>query len=81
MIQDIIDTTTTIVAPATAEGGAVMNIRLSGNNAIAIADKMFRGRIALAKAKGYTLHYGHIVDADDNVVDDVVVALFRAPHS
>lgn len=81
MIHDIIDTTTTIVAPATAEGGAVMSIRLSGNNAIAIADKMFRGRSALAEAKGYTLHYGHIVDADENIVDDVVVALFRAPHS
>lgn len=81
MIHDIIDTTTTIVAPATAEGGAVMNIRLSGNNAIAIADKMFRGRIALAEAKGYTLHYGHIVDTDENIVDDVVVALFRTPHS
>ena len=81
MIHDIIDTTTTIVAPATAEGGAVMNIRISGNNAIAIADKMFRGRSALAEAKGYTLHYGHIVDTDENIVDDVVVALFRAPHS
>ncbi len=81
MIHDIIDTATTIVAPATAEGGAVMNIRLSGNNAIAIADKMFRGRSALAEAKGYTLHYGHIVDTDENIVDDVVVALFRAPHS
>lgn len=81
MIHDIIDTTTTIVAPATAEGGAIMSIRLSGNNAIAIADKMFRGRIALAEAKGYTLHYGHIVDTDENIVDDVVVALFRAPHS
>lgn len=81
MIHDIIDTTTTIVAPATAEGGAVMSIRLSGNNAIAIADKMFRGRIAFAEAKGYTLHYGHIVDTDENIVDDVVVALFRAPHS
>lgn len=81
MIHDIIDTTTTIVAPATAEGGAVMSIRLSGNNAIGIADKMFRGRSALAEAKGYTLHYGHIVDTDENIVDDVVVALFRAPHS
>lgn len=81
MIHDIIDTTTTIVAPTTAEGGAVMSIRLSGNNAIAIADKMFRGRSALTEAKGYTLHYGHIVDTDENIVDDVVVALFRAPHS
>lgn len=81
MIHNIIDTTTTIVAPATAEGGAVMVIRLSGNDAINIADKMFRGRTRLTEAKGYTLHYGYIVDTNGNTVDDVVVAMFRAPHS
>ena len=81
MIHNIIDTTTTIVAPATAEGGAVMVVRLSGNDAINIADKMFRGRTRLTEAKGYTLHYGHIVDTNGNTVDDVVVAMFRAPHS
>ena len=76
-----LDTTTTIVAPATAAGGAVMVIRLSGGNAIAIADKMFRGRHPLREAKGYTLHYGTIVNASEETIDDVVVALFRAPHS
>ena len=81
MNYDILDTTTTIVAPATAEGGAVMVIRLSGNNAIEIADKMFRGRKRLSSAKGYTLHYGRIVDSAENTLDDAVVALFRAPHS
>ena len=76
-----LDTTSTIVAPATAAGGAVMVIRLSGNKAIAIADKMFRGKHTLSEAKGYTLHYGTIVNSKDETIDDVVVALFRAPHS
>ena len=76
-----LDTTTTIVAPATAAGGAVMVIRLSGNEAIAIADKMFRGKQPLSEAKGYTLHYGTIVNHSEETIDDVVVALFRAPHS
>ena len=76
-----LDTTTTIVAPATAAGGAVMVIRLSGSQAIAITDKMFRGKQPLAEAKGYTLHYGTIVNGENRTIDDVVVALFRAPHS
>ena len=76
-----LDTTSTIVAPATAAGGAVMVIRLSGNKAIAIADKMFRGKHTLSEAKGYTLHYGTIVNSKNETIDDVVVALFRAPHS
>ena len=58
-----------------------MVIRISGCEAIAIADKMFRGRTKLNDAKGYTLHYGCIVDNNDQTIDDVVVALFRAPHS
>ena len=81
MIATPLDTTTTIVAPATAPGGAVMVIRLSGNRAIAIADSLFRGRRPLSDAEGYTLHYGHIVDDKGQTIDDVVVALFRAPHS
>ena len=76
-----IDTTTTIIAPATASGGATVVVRLSGPEAITIADKLFRGRTRLADAKGYTMHYGDIVTPDGEVVDDAVVALFRAPHS
>lgn len=75
------DTSTTIIAPATAVGGAVMVVRLSGCRAVEIADKLFRGRTRLADAAGYTLHYGRIVDGQEQTIDDVVVALFRAPHS
>lgn len=76
-----LDTDATIVAPSTATGGAVAVIRLSGRQAISIADRMFRGSKPLSSAKGYTLHYGNIVDQQDSVIDDVVVALFRSPHS
>ena len=55
-----------------------MVVRLSGKDAISIADKMFRGRKKLTEAKGYTLHYGTIVDSNEVTIDDVVVALFRA---
>lgn len=81
MLINTLDTSTTIVAPATAPGGAVMVVRMCGPEAIAIADNMFRGKRRLCDAKGYTLHYGTIVDAQDNTIDDVIVALFRAPHS
>ena len=58
-----------------------MVVRLSGSRAIEIADKLFRGRTKLSAAEGYTLLYGRIVDASEQTLDDVVVALFRAPHS
>lgn len=58
-----------------------MVIRLSGSRAIEIADTLFRGRKRLCDAEGYTLHYGRIIDSQERIVDDVVVALFRAPHS
>ena len=70
----------TIVAPATASGGALSVIRISGECAIDVCDKIFRGRKPLAEAKGATLHYGLIVDGEE-VIDDVVVSIFRAPHS
>ena len=76
-----LDTDTTIIAPATAAGGAVMVVRLSGNRAIDIADGLFRGKKPLRDCEGYTLHYGRIVDDSERTIDDVVVALFRAPHS
>ena len=72
--------TDTIVAPATAVGGALCVIRLSGSNAISLCDSIFQGRKPLAEARTATLHYGNIVDGEE-IVDDVVVSLFRAPHS
>ena len=50
------DTDTTIIAPATAAGGAVMVVRLSGSRAIEIADGRFRGKKPLRNCEGYTLH-------------------------
>lgn len=69
-----------IVAPATAFGGALAVIRLSGEGAIACCDSIFRGHKSLLEAATHTIHYGTIID-NGQVVDDVVVALFRAPHS
>ena len=72
--------TDTIVAPATAVGGALCVIRLSGEQAISLCDSIFKGRKPLAEARTATLHYGNIVDGEE-IVDDVVVSIFRAPHS
>ena len=70
----------TIVAPATAAGGAIAVVRVSGREAFALCDRVFRGRKPLAEADGYTVHYGEIMDGD-RIVDDVLAAVFRAPHS
>lgn len=69
-----------IVAPATATGGAIAVIRVSGEGAVECCDKIFRGRTSLAAAKPYTVHYGEIVDGE-RILDDVLVTIFRAPHS
>lgn len=69
-----------IVAPATATGGAIAVIRVSGEGAVECCDKIFKGRTPLATAKPYTVHYGDIVDGE-RVIDDVLATVFRAPHS
>ncbi|MFR9514219.1 MAG: tRNA uridine-5-carboxymethylaminomethyl(34) synthesis GTPase MnmE, partial [Rikenellaceae bacterium] len=71
-----------IVAPATLTGGAIAIVRLSGDGSIVLCDKIFRGHQStpLTESATHTLRYGEIVDGD-RVVDDVLVTLFRAPHS
>lgn len=70
----------TIVALATPPGeGAIGVIRLSGGNAIAIADKMFEGK-KLALQPTHTIHFGKIKDGL-TVIDEVVVSLYKAPKS
>ncbi|HLP49832.1 MAG TPA: tRNA uridine-5-carboxymethylaminomethyl(34) synthesis GTPase MnmE [Chitinophagales bacterium] len=72
--------TDTIVALATPAGvGAIGVIRLSGNDAIAVAGKVFKGK-DLTQQPSHTIHYGHIVDGD-KIIDEVMVSLFRAPKS
>jgi tRNA modification GTPase len=74
----------TICAISTTPGtGALAVVRLSGNDAISIADKIFRSPATgkyLANQAANTLHFGQIT-ADGEVVDEVIAALFRAPHS
>ena len=69
-----------IVAPATAMGGAIAVIRVSGKGSVDMVDRIFLGRQPLTEAKSHTIHYGEIRDYE-RVIDDVVVAVFRAPHS
>jgi tRNA modification GTPase len=71
----------TIAAIATAQGGAIAIIRLSGRDAIAIADSVFRGRVSLREARGYTVHFGEVMTPSGEVVDEVLATVFRAPHS
>jgi len=70
----------TIVAPATAQGGAIAIVRVSGREALEICDRIFHGSRPLAAAAGNTVHYGQILDGE-RVVDDVLATVFRAPHS
>jgi tRNA modification GTPase len=72
----------TIAAIATPPGeGAISVIRVSGPAAIGIADGLFRGRVRISEAPSHTMHHGVIVDRTAHPVDDVVVAVFRAPAS
>jgi tRNA modification GTPase len=77
------DTHSTIAAPATGEGGAIALIRVSGPQAIAACEGLFRsanGR-RLHDRPGYTLLYGTIGPPDGTAIDEVLVSVFRAPHS
>src|SRR6201998_3182298 len=70
----------TIVALATPNGtGAIGIIRLSGPDAIDIANSVFKGK-DLKKQESDTIHFGQIVDRDV-VLDEVLVSIFIAPRS
>ncbi|MBW7914302.1 MAG: tRNA uridine-5-carboxymethylaminomethyl(34) synthesis GTPase MnmE, partial [Taibaiella sp.] len=74
------DINSTIAAIATPPGeGAIGIIRLSGADAINIADKIFAGK-QLVKQASHTIHYGRIMDGNE-VVDEVVVSLYKGPKS
>ena len=75
----------TICAIATGRGGALGIIRVSGPNAIINTDKIFipadKTLKLLSERKAYTISYGHITNKDGEIIDEVLVSLFRAPHS
>ncbi len=68
----------TICALATATGGAIGIIRISGPKTLEILSDIFTK--SLTKALPNTIHYGHIKDKDE-IIDEVLVSVFRAPHS
>lgn len=73
--------TDTITAIATARGRAALAIiRTSGPQAIDVVDRRFRGT-KLAEQDSHTAHVGYLLDEDGEEIDQVVVTLFRAPHS
>lgn len=69
----------TICAMATATGGALGVIRISGEKTIKIVNSIFSKE--LSNAKSHTIHYGMITGDDGMMIDEVVVSLFKSPHS
>ena len=78
----------TICALATAPGGAIGIIRISGPQSLEILSHVFRGKGDVMSYPANTIHYGHIINKTSNLksqtsnlVDEVMVSIFRAPHS
>lgn len=73
----------TIAAISTPIGeGAIGIVRLSGPEAIAVVDELYRGRKPLAEAGSHTIHYGKIADSDSGqVIDEVMVSVMKKPNT
>ena len=75
----------TICAISTASGvGGIAVVRVSGNRAIEIADKIFqplKSGKSISEMNGNTVQFGRIVNVKNEIIDEVLVSLFRAPHS
>ncbi len=71
----------TICAIATSQGkGAIAIIRVSGDEAIEIVNKLFKGK-DLTQVDSHTINYGHIIDNAGNIIDEVLVTVMRAPKT
>lgn len=74
----------TIAAISTAPGvGGIGIIRVSGLDAVEIVDKVFKAasKKTLKEAPSHTIHYGHILNKDGRVIDEVLVMLMKAPKT
>ncbi len=73
----------TICAPATIPGsGAISVIRVSGPEALTIGDKVISfKKSSLAESEGYTIKFGTISSSNGELIDEVLVSIFKAPHS
>ena len=71
----------TICAISTPSGvGGIAVVRISGNKAIEIVDKIWRGK-SIDSMATHTVHLGQIIDEDGNALDQAVAAVYRAPNS
>lgn len=72
----------TIAAIATPIGeGGISVIRISGGDALVVADRGFRGKVVLGDTASHTAHFGEFVDEEGSVLDQIVALVFRSPHS
>ncbi len=72
----------TIIALATPAGvGAISVIRVSGPLSFSTIDNIFKGKSKISEAATHTIHYGKILDEGGEVVDDVLVSIFKSPNS
>lgn len=75
-----LDTITSISTPMGE--GAIGIVRLSGVDAVDIADKLYKGKERLEDVTSHTINYGHIIDPESNeVVEEVMVSVLRAPKT
>lgn len=72
------DSTIAAISTSLSEG-AISIVRVSGEGAIPIVQKIFSRNIT--NAKSHTIHYGYIIDSDKNPIDEVLVSIFRAPKT
>lgn len=73
----------TIAAISTPAGeGAISIVRMSGDQALEIAEKVFKSKEKLTKVSSHTIHYGHIADPQkQHVIDEVMVSVMKAPKT
>ncbi|EVW69665.1 tRNA modification GTPase mnmE [Staphylococcus aureus S11444] len=75
-----LDTITSISTPMGE--GAIGIVRLSGPQAVEIADKLYKGKHLLNDVPSHTINYGHIIDPESKeVVEEVMVSVLRAPKT
>ncbi|HLQ39581.1 MAG TPA: tRNA uridine-5-carboxymethylaminomethyl(34) synthesis GTPase MnmE [Tetragenococcus sp.] len=80
---EVIQEFDTIAAISTPPGeGAISIVRLSGEEAVSIADKIFKAKKKLTDVASHSIHYGHIVDPkDEQILDEVMVSVMLAPKT
>ena len=70
----------TIAAISTTMGvGAISIIRVSGNDAIDIVNKIYKGK-DLTKVESHNINYGHIIE-NNNIIDEVLISIMKAPRT